>query len=163
MWSGEETDKSSNDNQTRSCMARSMDEDRSSRSESRKNRNGQKKNRSSTTLGNREEFTLPIRMTKNTKKFSKMRGESWKDLWHQPCRAKRSPNGITKVVAKLEIASEKIAKMVHECIVESHESKRQGVESSQSKNLEDHITDKGFTSMSHFKKRHTSLFRCRKR
>ena len=26
-------------------------------------------------------------MTKNVKKFSKTRGEFWKDLWHQPCRA----------------------------------------------------------------------------
>ena len=35
-----------------------------------------------------EEFTLSIQMTKSTKKFSKMRGENWKDLWLQPCRAK---------------------------------------------------------------------------
>ena len=34
-----------------------------------------------------------------------------------PC--KRSPNGITKVVAKLEMASEKTPKTVHECMVES--------------------------------------------
>ena len=43
-----------------------------------------------------------------------------------PC--KRSPNGITKVVAKLEIASEKTPKTVHECFVESHESTRQRAE-----------------------------------
>ena len=75
-----------------------------------------------------------------------MRRKSWKDLWHQPCRAKRPPNDITKVVAKLEIASEEIPKTFHECIVESHESTRQRLESSQSKNHEDHIAGKGFTS-----------------
>ena len=82
-------------------------------------------------------------MTKKTKKSSQMRGENWKDLWHQP-------NGITKVIAKVEIASEKIPKMIHECIVESHESTRQRVESSQPKYHEDHIAGKGFTSMSHY-------------
>ena len=64
-----------------------------------------------------------------------------------PC--KRSPNGITKVVAKLEIASEKTPKTVHECIVESHESTRQRAESSQTENLEDHMASKRITSMSH--------------
>ena len=38
MWSGEKIDKDSNDYQTRSCMARSMDENWQSRSESRKTR-----------------------------------------------------------------------------------------------------------------------------
>ena len=53
-----------------------------------KNKNGQKKKQSSTTLGNREEFTLSIWMTKITKKFSKNARRNWKDLWHQPCRVK---------------------------------------------------------------------------
>ena len=57
-----------------------------------------------------------------------------------PC--KRSPNGITKVATKVEIASEKISKTVRGCIVESSESARQRAESSQSKNHEDHISGK---------------------
>ena len=65
-----------------------------------------------------------------------------------PC--KRSPNGITKVAAKVEIASEKIPQTIHGCIVESHESTRQRVESSQPEKHEDHIAGKGFTSMSHY-------------
>ena len=38
---------------------------------------------------------------------------------------------------------------MYDCIVESHESKRQRAESSQSKTHEDHIAGKGFTSMAH--------------
>ena len=49
-----------------------------------------------------------------------------------PC--KRSPIDITIVVAKVEIASEKMPKTVHECIVESHESTWQRVEPSPPKN-----------------------------
>ena len=64
-----------------------------------------------------------------------------------PC--KRAPNDITKVVAKPEFGSEKCSKKLYECILESHQSTRQRVESSQSKNHGDHIADKGFNSMSH--------------
>ena len=53
------------------------------------------------------------------------------------------------MVAKPEIASEKNSKTVFRCVVEPHESTRQRAESSQSKNHEDHIAGKGFTSMSH--------------
>ena len=58
--------------------------------QNRENRNGQMKNRRSTMLEEWEEFTLSIQMTKSTNKFSRMRGENWKDLWLQPCRAKDS-------------------------------------------------------------------------
>ena len=47
-----------------------------------------------------------------------------------PC--KRSPNGITKVTAKPETASKKNSQTVCGCMVESHESTRQRVESSHS-------------------------------
>ena len=60
-----------------------------------------------------------------------------------PC--KRSPNGITKVIAKSEIASEKNSKTVY-----GHDSTRQRVESSQHQIHEDHTGGKGFTSMSHY-------------
>ena len=43
------------------------------------------------TLEDWEEFTLSVQMTKSTKKLSNMRGESWIDLWLQPCRAKDYP------------------------------------------------------------------------
>ena len=39
-------------------------------------------------LYNWGEFTLPILMTRIAKALSKLRGENWKDLWQQPCRAK---------------------------------------------------------------------------
>ena len=35
-----------------------------------------------------EKFTLSIQMMKNTEKLSRTRGENWKYLWLQPCRAK---------------------------------------------------------------------------
>ena len=38
---------------------------------------------------------------------------------------------------------------MYDCTVESHESTRRRVESSQAKNHDDHIAGKGFTSMSH--------------
>ena len=42
------------------------------------------------------------------KEISKMQGPTWKDLWKQPCRAKRMVHtSTTKVAAKQEIASQK--------------------------------------------------------
>ena len=66
-----------------------------------------------------------------------------------PCKRK-APNGITKVVAKVEIASEKIPKTVDGCTVESLESTWQRAESLEPQNHEDHIAKTGFTSMSHY-------------
>ena len=45
--------------------------------------------------------------------------------------------------------SNKIPKAKHACIAESHESKRQRLESSQPKDDEDHIAGKGYNSMTH--------------
>ena len=53
-------------------------------------------------------------------------------------------------------------KTVHGCIVESHHSTRQRVESSQPKHHEDHIAGTRITSMSHCNFC-TSLFQCHKR
>ena len=39
---------------------------------------------------------------------------------------------------------------MYDCVVESHESIRHRAESLQSKNHEDHIAGKGFTSMTHY-------------
>ena len=65
-----------------------------------------------------------------------------------PC--KRALNSITKVSAKSEIASEKTPTTVYVCIVESHESTEQRVESSQPTNHDDHIAGMGFSSMTHY-------------
>ena len=56
----------------------------------------------------------------------------------------------TKVVAKQEIACQKIPKTIHGCVAESHESTRQRVESSVPTKHEDHIAGKGYTSMTHY-------------
>ena len=72
-----------------------------------------------------------------------------------PC--KRLPNSIKKVTAKPEIESEKKSKTVNGCMVESQESTRQRVESSQPKNHEDHIAGKGFTPMSHYNLGHNFI------
>ena len=66
-----------------------------------------------------------------TKEPLKMREENWKGLWTQPCRAKRKAHtSTTKVAAKQEFASQKVSRTIYGCIVESHESTRQRVESS---------------------------------
>ena len=56
----------------------------------------------------------------------------------------------TKVAAKQEIASQKIPKTISGCMVESHESTRQRVESSPLTKHEDRIASKGFASMTHY-------------
>ena len=87
MLSREGLTKSSNDYQTWECVAWSMDENWWSRSESRKNKNGRTRGQNSTMLEDRGIYWL-ILMTKITKKLSKLRGENWKELWHQLCLAK---------------------------------------------------------------------------
>ena len=62
---------------------------------------------------------------------------------------RKARTGTTKVAAKEEIASQKFSKTTYGCIVQSHESTMQRVESTQPKNHEDHIAGKGFTSMTH--------------
>ena len=54
-----------------------------------------------------------------------------------------------ETVAKSD-ASNKILKTMFVCIVEAHESTRQRLESSPPKNHEDHITGKGYNSMTHY-------------
>ena len=66
-----------------------------------------------------------------------------------PCKKESSDeHGTTKVAAKQEIASQKIPKKIYGCIVESHESSRQRVESSLLTKHEDRC-GKAFTSMTH--------------
>ena len=66
-----------------------------------------------------------------------------------PCKRK-AQTSTTKVVAKHEIASQKIPKTIYGCIVESHESTRQRVESSLPTKHKDHIAGKVFTSVTHY-------------
>ena len=72
--------------------------------------------------------------------------------WHPACLVKELQIASRK--CKSEIASEKIPKTVHDCIVEAHESTRQRFQSSQVKNHEDHIAGKGFTSLTHYNLTH---------
>ena len=83
----EEMDKRSNDYQTRSRLARSMDENLWSRPESRKQERKNEKPKLDNARSLRG-ISLLILITKITKTLWKMRGEIWKDLWQQPCRAK---------------------------------------------------------------------------
>ena len=87
--------------------------------QNRENKNGKTRSQSSTMLEKTKEFTLLILMTKITKKFSKMRGEDWKDRKLErpmapatPC--KRLPNGITKATAKPKLDPRRIPK---QCMV----------------------------------------------
>ena len=90
--------------------------------------------------------------------FSKMRGENWKDLWHQPCRAKDLQMASRKRLRRCRTHPTRFRKRFIGCMVASHESTRQRVESSQlQKNHEDHIAGKGFASMSHYNSAHKVL------
>ena len=111
----------------------------------------------STLLEDREEFASLILMTKITKKLSKMRGETWKDLWQQPCRAKEKLGLASRMLAAEEIASHKVSTTISGCIVESHKSTRQRVESSLPTKHEDRIAGKGSTSMIHYNLVHKIL------
>ena len=76
--------------------------------------------------------------------------ENWKGLWQPPCRAR----GRLKLASRKWLQSRKLhfkknPKMIHGCIVESHESTGQRVESSVPTKHEGHIAGKVFTSMSH--------------
>ena len=105
----EETDKDPNNYQTRSCVARRLDEKSAKPLRIEKNRNGQKRNRSSTMLEDREEFVLMIQTTENTQKFSKnaRRKLERSVAATMPCKRK-APTWTTKVVAEQELASQQI-------------------------------------------------------
>ena len=88
-------------------------------------------------------------MTKIPKKLSNMRGENWKYLWQQPCRAKGKLGQATRMLAAEEIASQKVPITIYGCIVESNKSAWRRVESSLRSKHEDRIAGKGFASMTH--------------
>ena len=88
MWSGCEIDQTSNDYQTRSCVARSMDKN----GKAAQNRVKQEWKNEKPKLDNAGRLTgmyfidLDDQDDKETDK--KTRGENWKYLWHQRCLAK---------------------------------------------------------------------------
>ena len=88
MWPGEETDKSSNDYQTRSCMARSIDPNRESRSQSRKTRTERREAQTRQCSTTERNWLCWSLKTKIKQKLSKMRGEKRQNSWQQPCGAK---------------------------------------------------------------------------
>ena len=124
-----ETDISSKDYETTSCMAWSMDQNWESRSESRKTR--MEKREATTRQCSTTERNLlhqsgwPL----NTKIFSKLRKEIWKGQWTQPCRAKRRFTSNRKLAAEVTAShNHKVPKTIYRWRVESHESTRQRVE-----------------------------------
>ena len=89
-----------------------------------------------------------IRTTENT---PKIREENWQDLWRPRCHSKgwaKQHHSITDVMQNN--GNEKEFNTMCDCIVKSPESTRQRAESLQSRNHEDHIAGKGFTSMTHY-------------
>ena len=84
-----EIDKSSNDYQTRSCVARSMEKwAKPLRIE--RNKTGKTRSHNSTVLEDWEECTSLILQMRSSRMIfcKKKRWESGKDPWHQPCRAR---------------------------------------------------------------------------
>ena len=92
-----ETDKSSNDNQTWSCVAWGVVQDWKSHSESRRTRVDNWKTKNFTMLDNWWEFISLIQMMKNIKRQWKMQGKSWKHPWHQLCLVKEGQTWIVAV------------------------------------------------------------------
>ena len=103
-----------------------------------------KEKQSSTMLGDWEGFTLSILTTKNTKKFTNMRGDKLERhmVPAVPCTGQPS---IAKANAKPKIGNEKWVKKQESFWIYETTSRF-----FQSKNHEDHIAGKGFTSMTRY-------------
>ena len=82
-----ETDKNSDDYQTRFLYGQKNGRKLVKPFTIEKNKIGQKKSKNLTMLENWEDFILLTQMTENIQKFSKTQ-ENKKDPWHQPCHAK---------------------------------------------------------------------------
>ena len=145
-----DTDKSSNDYTTRSCMAWSMEQNWVSRSESRKTRMEKREAKTrqcSTTERNLLYWSRWRRIQGNP---SKMRGQNWKGLWQRPCRAKRrfipAPGNWWRRLN----ASHKGSKDKNRVVLWNLMNP-QGNEWNPLylKNHEDHLASAGYTSMTH--------------
>ena len=111
-------------------MARSLDENWKSRSESRKQEWAKEKPR----LDNARRLRGIYFIVPNDEEYKEILKNARRKLERPmapatPCD--KPPKSITKVTAKPEIESEKNSKTASGCAVESHESTRQRVESSQ--------------------------------
>ena len=114
------------DCQTGSCMARSMDENRYSRSKSWKAGVGKREHTSSTMLGDWKEFTFSNQM------ISKTREKNGNTCGGRHSLQEKSSTWHHESVCTIgDCTREDSPKTVHGCIVESDESTRQRVESPQ--------------------------------
>ena len=128
-----ETDQSSNDYETRSCVAWSMEQNWESRSESRTTRKGKRetKTRQCSTTERNLLCWSGWRRTQGNSLNARIKLERPVDA-AMPC--KRRFNSSTRKLAAELNASHKVPKTKYGCIVESHESTRQRVEPSLPKN-----------------------------
>ena len=107
---GEETDKDSDDNQTRSCMGRSLDENWKSCSESRK-----------------QEWAKDTPKLDNSRKlrgiylFPQTRGDNWKDPQLRPCREKHN-RASWKWLRSWNLDPRRVPKTIYGSIGESHKA-----------------------------------------
>ena len=101
----------------------------------------------------REESTLLIRVRKNVRKLSTMKGKGWEYLWNQPCLAKMRFTWVPLAPGNWCEASVHTRRFWKQDMVvfflESHESTRPRVELSLPKHHDDHIAGKGYTSVTH--------------
>ena len=99
------------------------------------NRNGQKKNQKLDNAPRLRGIYFIDPDDEEHREILKNARRKWERPMDPAMLCKRSPKGITKVFAKSEIAPEKTPRTDYECIMESHESSRQRVKSSQLKKM----------------------------
>ena len=97
------------------------------RSESKNNRNGEKRNPKLDNARRQRGIYFSIEITKSTKKFSRIRWKSWKDLWLRPCLA-NDKRASRKCLWSRKSDPRRTQK--HSLVVqfETHDSTRQRVE-----------------------------------
>ena len=144
-----ETDKSSNDHQTRQCVARSMDPNWESRSDLRKARMGNRDTKLDDARRLRGIYFIDPddgeykEIIKNARRNEEVPMEA-----AMPClqgqSQKRTRRARLRKLKGLGVSPTRFQKKKkkHACIVESHESTRQRAESSLTTNHEDHIASK---------------------
>ena len=140
-----ETDKCSVDDQTRQCVARSMDQNCESRSEMRKNDGSNEKPKLDNSRRMRDIYFTDHEDEeyKHIMKNAKRKLEVHRDA-AVPCKKRtQSSSDSQETGARLD-ASNEVPKTKYACIVEAHESMRQRVEPSiRKKTHEYHIAGKG--------------------
>ena len=120
MWSGK-NDKKSLDDQTRSCMSRSTDENWKSRSESRKREKKREKSKLNNARRLKGIYFIDPEDQDNKETLKSARRNLEKPMTAVMLCKRKVPNDMTKVFAQSETASEKTPKTIHGCEVRSHE------------------------------------------